>query len=271
MEKFKLKCLSRGFVVFTTVIFLFAGSGYALNISITPDQASRTDSTGATNKLRVQIFGNNAIDLISMGILVTFDPAVLSIASASKNISFTDGFIMDGDGNPATEDDQYVTPAVDTSTPGSVTMKGGRLIGPGTTTDGLNGTVLLGWIDFNTVGNGSTSLNVALAEIHPNDPDDTFDNFVTLNGTVEDPAGLPADLSWVYVGDNACEGNLNGDNTVDILDFTAIGAEFGRIDCNNAGNICLSDFNGDGTVDILDLQTAGADFGRINCPTAPPL
>ena len=86
---------------------------------------------------------------------------------------------MDGDGVQATENDQYTTPIVDTSTPGSVTMIGGRLMGPGAATDGLTGNVLLGWIDFSTVGNGSTYLQVSLAKEHPNHPDDTFDNFVT--------------------------------------------------------------------------------------------
>ena len=48
-------------------------------------------------------------------------------------------------------------------------------------------------------------------------------------------------------------GDVNGDNSVDILDFAYIGYRFGGTDAR-------ADINDDGVVDILDLSMAGANF-----------
>lgn len=270
MGKLNRNHFSAVITVLGAVIFLFAGSGYALDISITPNQATRASGLGPPNILRVQIHANSATALISMGVKVSFDPTVLQVTNASKNVNFADGFVMDGDGNESTTDDQYTTPLVEiNNTEGHVILMGGRLMGPGASTAGLTGKVLLGWIDFSTVGNGSTYLNVSLAKEHPNHPVDTFDNFVTLTGAVEDPAGLPANPSWMYVGADACEANLNGDDRVNIADVNILRSEFGRIDCNNSGQLCLADLNGDGRVNVSDVTILNSDFGRINCPQTP--
>jgi hypothetical protein len=50
-------------------------------------------------------------------------------------------------------------------------------------------------------------------------------------------------------------GDVNGDNQINILDLSFIGAQFGT---DNA----KADLNGDSTVDILDLTMVGANFGK---------
>jgi hypothetical protein len=50
-------------------------------------------------------------------------------------------------------------------------------------------------------------------------------------------------------------GDVNGDNVVDILDMSYVGAQFGGADPR-------ADLTGDGAVDILDLTLIGANFGR---------
>ena len=52
--------------------------------------------------------------------------------------------------------------------------------------------------------------------------------------------------------------DLNGDNTVDILDLVFVGNQFGATSTENAA----ADVNADGTVDILDLVLISQHFGN---------
>lgn len=260
-----------GISILIAVGLILSTSAHALTLSVEPNKVQRV----VGGKARVLIYANDATALISMGIKVTFNPAYIQVESAftGKNVDFNTGFIMDGDGISGTPGDQYTDPPIQIdNTNGSVTMIGGRLIGPSTT--GLSGKVLLGWINFTAVGDGTAALKVDLAKYHPNHPSQTFDNFVNLNGTVDEPTNKNTDLGWIYIGANACEGNVtyadSGDIKINAADLAILKAEFGRIDCYQPGMFCKSDITGvDGKVNAADLAALKSEFGRIDCPSFP--
>ena len=211
------------FSFFTLILLLlltFSNSAVALDISLEPATFQRE----VGGKARVQIFANNANTLISMGVKVSFNSNVVQVLNASKWEDLNSGWLMDADGDPLTTNDQYATPPVevvndDGSGIGTVTMFGGRLTG--LSTQGLDGKVLLGWIDFETVGIGDSNLNVDLAKYHPEHPAKKFDNFVDYNGgtpLVDEPTNVPGDLGAICARNNACEYDLNLDGVVNGLD-----------------------------------------------------
>jgi len=59
--------------------------------------------------------------------------------------------------------------------------------------------------------------------------------------------------------------DVNGDNTVDILDLLSVGRQFGATPPDKPA----ADINGDGTVDISDLVLIGRHFGESYVSTAP--
>jgi hypothetical protein len=255
-----------GLSILIAVGLILSTSAHALTLSVEPNKAQRA----AGGKARVLIYANDATALISMGIKVTFNPAYLQVDAAltGKNVDFNSGFIMDGDGISATTGDQYTDPPIQIdNTNGSVTMIGGRLIGPSTT--GLSGKVLLGWITFTTVGDGTAALKVDLAKYHPNNPSQTFDNFVNLDRTIDEPTNKNTDLGWIYVGANACEADFDGNQSINFADLAKIRTEFGRTDCNQPGKLCYGDINGDGAVNFTDLAITRSEFGRTDCPSLP--
>ena len=243
-----------GLAIFLAAIFMVAGVAIAeTTISIEPANAQ----IEVNGQVRVNIYANNADQLISMGVKVTFDPAVLEVISAEKYTAFADGWMMDADGNVATDADRYVTPPIQIDPSGSVTMVGGRFIGPtGASTTGLSGKVLLGWIDFKAKATGSTNLNVDFGMTNPNEGK-TFNNFVKLGGTVDEPTNVPGDLGTITA---ICVGDLNGDGIVDVLDLGILRSHFGQSGTNVTG-----DLNGDGIVDVLDLGILRSHFGS-SCP-----
>ncbi len=234
----------------------------SMTIVLEPANAQRE----VGGKVRVHIYADNADTLISMGVQVSFDPAILQVVDAKKYEVFEDGWVMDADGSDATTDDQYTTPAVEIDNiNGTVTMIGGRLIG--SSTEGLSGKVLLGLVVFEAIANGTSNLNVDLGKYHPNDPADTFDNFVTVGGTVDEPTNVPGDLGVIcVVSELACEGDVNGDGVVNPLDAfifkNAFPSAFGE---SNYNSIC--DLNGDGAINPLDAFIFKTDFPRSNCPS----
>ena len=248
------------------VVLLASTAAHALTLSVEPNKVQRA----VPGKARVLIYANNATALISMGIKVTFNPAILQVdpALTGKYVDFNNGWMMDGDGNPATTNDQYTTPVIEIdNVNGSVTMIGGRLTGPSTTA--LSGKVLIGWITFTAKGNGTAALKVDLAKYHPSHPSQTFDNFVNLNGTVDEPTNKDTDLGWIYVGADACEANFDGNQSINFTDLAKIRTEFGRTDCNQPGKLCYGDINGDGAVNFTDLAITRSEFGRTDCPSLP--
>jgi hypothetical protein len=54
---------------------------------------------------------------------------------------------------------------------------------------------------------------------------------------------------------NLLSGDLNGDDTIDIIDATAVGVAFGTSDP-------AADLNQDGVVDILDIILVSVNFGQ---------
>lgn len=237
---------------------------YALEILLEPATVQR--SIGG--KARVRIYAISAENLISMGVKVSFNPSVVQVEAAAKYESFANGWIMDADGNPTTTNDQYKLPLVEIDNQGGkVAMMGGRLIGQATT--GLSGKVLLGFIDFVAVGNGSSNLNVDLFAYHPNHPTQTFANFVKLDGTVTEPVNIPANLGFVYVGDDACECNLNFDTSCNILDYQLFIQNWGKITCKEPTTFCACDLNNDGSCNILDYQLFIKHWGSSTCRVSP--
>jgi hypothetical protein len=252
-----------GVAAFLAVFFLCASFSYALDLSIEPINAQR--AVGGT--FRVNIYATNAVNLISYGIKLTFNPAVLQVESAQKyfNSSTLEGWLMDADGSGATTGDQYSTPTpeINNST-GTVTMIGGRLTGASTT--GLSGDkVLLGHIIFNPIANGKTNLALSVAKPAP------YDNFVGLGGTpppVYDgdiaPVNAPVNKGVICIRTNPCEGDMNGEGNVNLIDVGILKQDFAR-DCSVPGPGCLGDLNFDGYVNLIDVGILKADFARSDC------
>ena len=253
LEKPRKSIIIAYLVIIFCSVFVFSGLGNALEIVLEPDNAQR--QVGA--KVRVHIYADSADSLISMGVRVSFNPAVLQVDSAAKD----DAWVMDADADLETTDDQYTTPAVEfDNVGGTVTMIGGRLMG--SSTSGLSGDVLLGWIVFEAVGIGESNLNVNRAKDPP------FDNFVKLDagsGVLDEPTNVPGDLGIICVSANACEGDIAEPyGSVDGVDFNAFRAAFGSA-FPGASYDPRADLDGSGAVDGIDFNLFRADFGRGDC------
>lgn len=182
-------------------------------------------------QVSIDIYANNVVDLISMGVTATFDSAVIEVVDAVKS----DLFVMDADGDLGSLGDQYRTPDPEIdNTNGMVRLIGGRLIG--TTTEGLDGGVLLGTVTFKSLANGNSDLTADLGRYHPNHPTDTFDNFVKLTptgGEVDEPTNLNVNL---YIGSGAVLGTIcvkipgdaDGNGVVNILNKVVVRNDFGQ-------------------------------------------
>jgi hypothetical protein len=252
-----------GVAAFLAVFFLWAGFSYALDVTIEPSAAQRE----VNGKVRVHIYATDAINLISFGIKITFNPAVLQVDSADKyyNIDTLAGWLMDADGSGGTKADQYFTPNVVIDNPGgSVTMIGGRLTGA--TTTGLSGKVLLGYVVFNAKANGNT--NIALSVAKP----PLFDNFVGLSPpTVYDgdiaPVSNPENKGIICVAVGARPGDVNANGAVDAADFAELRAAIGKAYPDPAYNV-KADLNGNGAVDAADFAILRVNIGKpiLACP-----
>jgi hypothetical protein len=256
--------------------FCFASIASTLTVSLEPANAQIAPG----NKVKVNIFAKSAEYLISMGVKVSFDPAFLSVASASKYEDVANGWLLDGAGDPATTDDQFNLPLIET-TSDSVTMIGAH--GPGV--PGLDGKVLLGWIVFTAQSaTGFTDIGVTRARFHPSHPSRTFDNFVSFDGSTtsvveptnlpDNPGADPAVFATIYVGSDACEGDINHDGEVNVFDLVLLKLNF-YTHCNNLvpGELCVGDLNGDDEVNVFDLVLLKLDFYRSSesnpCPVFP--
>ena len=247
-------------IVLCVVLLLVVSNAHALTVELIPANAQVAEGCQTT----VGIYANDAVDLISMGVKVIFEPSVLEVVAAVKS----DDFVMDADGDLVnTTDDQYRTPPVEIdNTNGTVTMLGGRLIGAAT--EGLDGQVLLGTITFKGLVNSKTDLKVDLGRYHPNHPTDTFDNFVSLTstgGNVDEPTNVGPDavLGTVCV---KFYGDTNGDGVVNILDKVAVRNAFGQ--GGDPGWI-PADVNCDGVVNILDKVAVRNAFGQGGIACTP--
>ena len=245
-----------------TLIFMISGMASALNIDLVPSNVQR--APGST--VRINIHTSDATDLISMGILVSFDPAVLQASAVNtgdtgKYLDCNDGWIMDADGDCATTADQFATPDVEVdNTAGTVFMIGGRI--KGSATDGLDDPII-GWITFTVVGSEGQTSDLSVNFAHPDSID--YEHFVMLDGTLVDSTYSPAVEGAICVDADPCDGNVNGDDRANVLDLGVMRSEFGNNRCNDPGPGCQSDVNNDGIVNVLDLGILRGDFGRIDC------
>jgi hypothetical protein len=258
----------------TTCWFIFSllvSPVHALDISVDPSSPKVAEQ----NTLQMEIYANNATSLISMGVKISFDPAILSVISATKNQDPTTGFILDKDGDPLTTSDQYHSPAVAVdNTNGTVTMFGGRMIGASTT--GLSGQVLLGTIVFQALQTGSSPISVDLGKYHPSHPALIFDNFVNRDGSVDEPANL-GNLTMITVLSDKDLDTLPDDLETDIYhtnpqlaDTDGDGIDDGEelafwnsMDCSGSG--CAEcwdcDLDGDGQANnLLDADADGDGY-----------
>lgn len=243
-------------------VFLFAGVASALDIVLEPDNAQRE----VGDKVRVHIYADNAVDLISMGFKVSFNKDILQVESASKYEEDADtSWVMDADGDPATTDDQYRTPPVEIdNTNGVVTMVGGNIKGESTT--GHSGKVFLGWIVFEAIANGNSNLEVNLGRYNPN-PGKTYHNFVRLDKAVDEPTNVPGDLGIICVKDGAHPGDINGNGYVEPGDYAALRQAMGKGFPDSDYNV-LADLNGNGYVEPGDYAILRSHMGQacLPCP-----
>lgn len=234
---------------------------WALEISLEPDNAQREIG----GKVRVHIYANDAVNLVSMGVKVSFDKDVLQVESAFKNEEDSDtGWVMDADDGDL--DHQYRTPAVEIdNVNGTVTMVGGNIKGDSTT--GLSGEILLGWIVFEAIADGNSNLEVDLGRENPA-PNETYNNFVNLDGTIAEPTNVPGNLGIICVVDGACYADVDGDSDVDMMDTfkfkQASPSSFGASNYNPA-----ADFDADGDVDMMDIFKFKNGSPRSDCPSCP--
>ncbi len=259
MRTFKLDSIV---VITACILFLGVSVVHALTVSIEPNKAQREIG----GKIRVHIYANDADSLISMGVKVTFDPTVLEVVEASKYEDLDNGWLMDADGSASTTDDQHNDPAVeiDNST-GTVIMIGGHL--KGTSTVGLSGKVLLGWIVFQAKANGNSDIQVDLGKYHPEHPAKTFDNFVKRDGTVDEPTNVPGNLGVICVMEGACKGDTNGNGTVGFDDYAKFNAAWNSsFGDPNYDPAC--DVDGDGSIFYSDFAAFNSDWGKV-CPACP--
>ena len=260
-------------IALAVLVIAMANVGYALDVIVEPDNIQRKPG----EKVRVYLYATDAINIISFGIQVSFNPIVLQADSANtaKNTDFSTGFVMtdtDANGNPVGT--PYTTPDIQIdNAAGTVFMMGGRLTGASTL--GLSGTVLLGWITFDVIGIGNSDIVIDLGKYNTN-PGETFANFVGLGGSpapVYDTTipGLPnAQRGIICVMDDACSANFNPgvDLKVDLGDFSIFRAAFGTTFPDSCYDP-LIDLNADGSIDLEDFSIFRAQFGDLVCPVCP--
>lgn len=257
-----MKVTKKGLVFRLILInFLFLtlySNANALTVRLDPIDVDRAPGS----QIRVFIWADAAVDLISMGVKVSFEPTLLQVVGAAKYEDAVNGWVLTDGTNV------YTNPAVVFDNDiGFVQFIGGHFTGAGTV--GLNGSVLLGWIDFQAKDSmtGSSDLTVSLAYDNPG-----YLHFVKANGSPDEPQNIPAVLSTIYVGADACEGDITGlagvaDNAVNFLDLGLMKSKFFD-NCGELplGQVCTADLNGDGSVNFLDLGLMKADFFRTDCP-----
>ena len=89
-----------------------------------------------------------------------------------------------------------------------------------------------------------------------------YDGVLNLSNAGVTPGGM---LTYVQVGPPECEGNFNGDGTVNVADLAQFGAAYGS-SLGEPAYDPVVDLNGDGVINVADLAVFGADYGRTDCP-----
>ncbi|MGA1824846.1 MAG: hypothetical protein ACMUIP_09285 [bacterium] len=225
---------------------------FALSLEVNPARASRN----VNGKIRIHINLKGAVNLLSCGVTVTYDPLKLGAdeANTSKN---EDIWVMEGDSV------SYTDPAVEFDhTNGKIKIKGGRLTG-------FTGDTRIGSVTFNCLTR-TTDTTPAVVNIELNPA--PYDDFVDADGTVLDSTittPLPSCVICIVdpgAGDpQACETDANGDGLITNLEKVKVIQAFNHDDPDPAYNPAV-DCNGDGRITNLEKIMTIQDFNRQDCP-----
>ena len=249
----KLGILMAMFFVLAMVVPAWAQPDVSLN----PEYAQRN----VNGKVRMHIEMTGAIDLLSMGVKVTFPADKLQVDTAEKNTDVW-RFADLGTAPEAYYPEVEIDNAGGTGT-GTVKMIGGRL------EPGVSGDVLLGWIVFqcSTTNTGAADVTVELANPSP------YDNFVRQGSTPENPLVDDDDIAFngaiiCIVTSDACEGDFNGDGGVTMPDSLVFRGAYPSV-FGDANYNPSCDFNADGGVTMPDSLVFRGDYPRTDCPNCP--
>ncbi|MBU1195822.1 MAG: hypothetical protein KKD32_13385 [Proteobacteria bacterium] len=196
------------------------------------------DTTDLTN--------GDADPIVSYGVKLIYSPADLTNPTVTEND--TDWYF----GSPEAP---LPTPntAPDTSTDGEVIIVGGKIdiLEP---TAGVSGPkVLLATVVFDRISESIPEVSLELGKAG------TYANFVTNVGDVLDGTDRINFLSSAITQECILNGDLNGDNRVNMSDFYIMQANWGRTGEN------IADLNGDNRVNMSDFYIIQANWGKT-CP-----
>ena len=238
MKKYIILGMALVFCFSTTMVFAEPV------VSINPSYAQRKLRTGNEhNKIRMHVELSGAVNLLSAGVKLTYDPVQFAVIEHQKNDAVWNtgiGSYLDG---------------VD-----------GVLFVGGSTTPVSGDKILLGWVVFRFIGcPDNMPLNVPVTVSLAKDP--LYDNFVDTSNIVKDD-DLTFEGATVCLVDpdvDACEGDFNGDDRVYYDDSFVFKAAFpSTFPAASYNPAC--DFNADGRVFYDDFFVFKSDFPRTGCP-----
>ncbi len=146
----------------------------------------------------------------------------------------------------------YVGDAPDGIAGGTIFLQG-RTDHSGATASALQGAQVVGTTLTDSAGNFTLSLPPGMYDIEVTAPGYLKEVFSTVSISSGGTASLgPATLLG---------GDANGDQSIDILDLSIIGASYG-LGCGAAGYDPLADINGDCLANIQDLSLAAGNYGQ---------
>jgi hypothetical protein len=202
-------------------------------------QAADVDVTAegifTSQEFEVCVFADiNDKPLISFGVLVSYDDAILSVNDATK----AENVWYFGDG---TTNYPYMDP--ETGKPGDVVIIGGKL-DEGDPTEGVDGLgVPLGRVKFDR-SESSIPLATTITLDYGRGLGD-YKNFVATDGEVKDgpqPTGVSFATVPIYrKGDVSKDGNLTNDDIFAVKDEINAGRYSCLADCNGDGNLTNDD------------------------------
>lgn len=214
--------------------WLFAAQGMGADVDVYAEGAyTSTD-------VAVYIYADiNGPAILSYGVKLTYDPAVLTVTSAAKNEAVW--YMGDGSANNA-----YMDP--ETGTAGEVVIIGGKL-DTASPLAGVSGTrVLLGKVVFSRAESStpfSSALGLTYGRMTTDNPPSlgAYKNFVAVDGTVKDGAGVAMETPVTHE-----RGDANADGVINVNDMIGLREEIGKPDAP-----VWADCNGDEVVNVNDM------------------
>ncbi len=258
MKKTMKNIVAGGLIILASLCFTPIAD--ALEVKLEPANAQREIG----GKVRVHVYADGAQALISNGVKITFNKDVLQVNEASKGDAWTLEAL-----NEEGVWTVYPTPNAEIqidNANGTVSWIGGHIRGDSTV--GLSGKVLLGWVVFEAIGNGNSNLHVDLGKYHPEDPSETFDNFVRLDTqTPDEPTNVPGDLGIICVMDGACTADMNGNGMVEGGDFARLRSAMPSSFPDSRYDV-YADINANGMVEGGDFAILRSEMPK-ECPSCP--